>query len=133
MAHLSRRRRHVETLRLGPAERITALVTMDTPGVWVLGEPRDEFRNAGMGTVVEYAGRSGTTQSPPRDVKLQWDYRAFADPNPAVHKPDVIIPLVFTSRFKGHGALDQWMINGKSWPNSEPIKLASGPAPSSCL
>ena len=43
-----------------------------------------------------------------------------------VHKPDVTIPLVFTSRFKGHGALDQWMINGKSWPNSEPIKLTSG-------
>jgi FtsP/CotA-like multicopper oxidase with cupredoxin domain len=115
----------VETLRLGPAERVTALVTMDTPGVFVLGEPRDEFRNAGMGTVVEYAGRSSKPVAP-RDVKLQWDYRAFADPKPVVRKPDVIMPLVFTSRFKGHGALDRWMINGKSWPTSEPILLREG-------
>jgi len=115
----------VETLRLGPAERVTALVTMDTPGVYVLGEPREEFRNAGIGKVIEYAGRSGKPVDP-RDVKLQWDYRAFADPNPLVHQPDVTIPLVFTSRFKGHGALDQWMINGKSWPNSEPILLREG-------
>ncbi len=115
----------VETLRLGPAERISALVTMDMPGVFVLGEPQDEFRNAGMGTVIEYAGSSGKPTEP-HDVKLQWDYRAFADPNPVVHKPDVTIPLVFTSRFKGHGALDQWMINGKSWPAAEPMLLREG-------
>ena len=30
----------VDVLRLGPAERVTALVTMDAPGVWVLGEAR---------------------------------------------------------------------------------------------
>jgi FtsP/CotA-like multicopper oxidase with cupredoxin domain len=115
----------VEALRLGPAERISALVTMDTPGVFVLGEPRDEFRNAGMGTVIEYAGRTGKPQvSPP--TKLQWDYRVFGDPTPVVHTPDVTIPLVFTSRFKGHGALDQWMINGKSWPEGDPILLREG-------
>ena len=45
---------------------------------------------------------------------------------PRDHKPDVTIPLVFTSRFKGHGALDQWMINGKSWPETDPIMLSQG-------
>ena len=39
------------------------------------------------------------------------------------------IPLVFTSRFKGHGALDEWMINGKSWPDTDPIVLREGLAP----
>jgi FtsP/CotA-like multicopper oxidase with cupredoxin domain len=43
-----------------------------------------------------------------------------------VHAPDITIPLVFTSRFKGHGALDQWMINGKSWPAADPVKLSFG-------
>jgi FtsP/CotA-like multicopper oxidase with cupredoxin domain len=115
----------VETLRLGPAERITAMVTMDTPGVFVLGEARDEFRSAGMGTVIEYAGRTGKPVSP-QAGKLKWDYRAFAKANPAVHTPDVTIPLVFSSRFKGHGALDKWMINGKSWPDTDSIVLREG-------
>ena len=118
----------VETLRLGPAERITAMVTMDTPGVWVLGEARDEFRNAGMGTVIEYAGRTGKPVSP-QAGKLKWDYRAFAEADPAVHTPDVTIPLVFSSRFKGHGALDKWMINGKSWPDTDSDRAARRSAP----
>jgi FtsP/CotA-like multicopper oxidase with cupredoxin domain len=115
----------VETLRLGPAERITALVAMDTPGVWILGEPRKAFRDAGMGTVIEYAGSTGKPQDP-TPGSLRWDYRTFADPVPAVRRPDITIPLVFTSRFKGHGALDQWMINGKSWPDAPPILLKEG-------
>ncbi len=115
----------VETLRLGPAERISALVAMDAPGVWILGEARAAFRNAGMGTVIEYAGRIGKPQFAP-PARLAWDYRAFADAAPVVRKPDVTIPLVFTSRFKGHGALDQWMINGISWPATDPILLREG-------
>jgi FtsP/CotA-like multicopper oxidase with cupredoxin domain len=98
---------------------------MDAPGIWIFGEARDDFREAGMGTVIEYAGRTGKPEAGPT-AKLQWDYRMFADPRTVVHTPDVTIPLVFTSRFKGHGALDQWMINGKSWPAAEPILLREG-------
>ena len=50
----------------------------------------------------------------------------FGDATPAAHTPDVTIPLVFTSRFKGHGALDEWMINGKSWPHTDPIIVHEG-------
>jgi len=107
----------VETLRLCPAERITALVAMDNPGVWMLAEAKASFRNAGMGTVIEYAGRDGAPQFAP-PTKLQWDYRVFGDQVPVIHQSDATIPLVFTSRFKGHGALDQWMINGRSYPEA---------------
>jgi FtsP/CotA-like multicopper oxidase with cupredoxin domain len=100
-------------------------VTMDNPGVWILGEPNNDFLQAGMGTVIEYAGSSGKPQEP-KPTKLQWDYRAFSSPTPTHHEPDATIPLIFTSRFHGHGALDQWMINGKSWPISEPIVLREG-------
>jgi len=115
----------VETLRLGPAERITARITMDTPGVWVLGEPRKEFRDAGMGVVIEYVERSGKPQEPGAE-KLAWNYRIFGDATPVAHTPDATIPMVFTSRFKGHGALDEWMINGKSWPHTDPIVVREG-------
>lgn len=115
----------VDLLRLGPAERITAIVQMNAPGVWVFGEARKEFRDAGMGAVIEYAGQTGKPQGPSIE-KLTWDYRIFSDAVPTVQKPDVTIPLVFTSKFKGHGALDQWMINGKSYPDYEPVLLHTG-------
>lgn len=115
----------VDLLRLGPAERITAIVQMNAPGVWVFGETRKEFRDAGMGAVIEYAGQTGKPQGPSIE-RLTWDYRIFSDAVPTVQKPDVTIPLVFTSKFKGHGALDQWMINGKSYPEYEPVLLHTG-------
>ena len=115
----------VEMLRLGPAERVTALVAMNSPGVWVLGEARREYRGLGMGMVVEYAGSTGKPQEPTLE-KLSWDYRVFADAKAAVATPDVTVPLRFTSRFKGHGALDQWMINGKSYPETEMPALHAG-------
>jgi FtsP/CotA-like multicopper oxidase with cupredoxin domain len=115
----------VELLRLGPAERITALVEMNAPGVWVLGETRRDYRDAGMGTVIEYAGRTGKPEEP-RDFKLAWDYKTFGDTTPKNFTPDVTIPLVFTSKFKGHGALDQWMINSKSYPDVSLPALRQG-------
>jgi len=38
----------VSMLRLAPAERVTAFVTMDNPGVWILGEVRKHVQAAGM-------------------------------------------------------------------------------------
>ena len=115
----------VDVLRLGPAERISAIVEMNAPGIWVLGEARSAYRDAGMGTVIEYANQSGKPEVGPA-AKLEWDYGRFADPSPAVHEPDVSMPLTFTSRFQGHGALDRWMINGQSFPEAEPLILKNG-------
>jgi FtsP/CotA-like multicopper oxidase with cupredoxin domain len=52
----------VPVLWLGTAERISAIVEMKQPGVWVLGETVDEDRKRGMGVVVEYAGAKGEPQ-----------------------------------------------------------------------
>lgn len=115
----------VDVLRMGPAERISAVVSMEAPGIWIMGEVHANFRNAGMGTVIEYAGRAGKPQwAPP--AKVQWDYGAFGDSAPRSRKPDITVPLVFTSRFQGHGALDRWMINGKSFPETDPVVLTAG-------
>jgi len=37
-------------------ERICAIVEMNDPGVWTLGEVRKSVQARGMGIVVEYAG-----------------------------------------------------------------------------
>jgi FtsP/CotA-like multicopper oxidase with cupredoxin domain len=117
----------VSMLRLAPAERVCAVVEMNNPGVWVLGEVRKHIQAAGMGIVVEYAGSSGRPgwRQP---ESLDWDYGQFSAPVSAVDTDEkaIAIPLVFTSKFAGHGALDRWMINGKSYPNTDTLTLQEG-------
>jgi FtsP/CotA-like multicopper oxidase with cupredoxin domain len=49
----------VPGLWLGTAERISAIVEMNHPGVWIMGDVGDDDRRHGMGIVVEYAGYKG--------------------------------------------------------------------------
>ena len=49
----------VPVLWLGTAERISAIVEMNHPGVWIMGDLADDDRGHGMGIVVEYAGHKG--------------------------------------------------------------------------
>jgi FtsP/CotA-like multicopper oxidase with cupredoxin domain len=117
-------RRRVNMLRLAPAERVCAIVEMDNPGVWVLGEVRKHLQAAGMGVVVEYAGQTAKpTWIQPQT--LDWSYQPFgAGPLPPGNAIEV--PLVFRSKFTGHGDVDHWMINGKSFPHTDTVKLRSG-------
>jgi FtsP/CotA-like multicopper oxidase with cupredoxin domain len=124
----------VPMLRLAPAERVCALVEMNNPGIWILGEVRKHIQAAGMGIVVEYENRSGKPQWQ-QPQSLQWDYNAFAHPvnDPASGTlsstddgPVNEIPLIFESKFAGHGAPDHWKINGKSWPNTDSVALIEG-------
>jgi FtsP/CotA-like multicopper oxidase with cupredoxin domain len=129
----------VSMLHLSPAERVSAEVEMDNPGVWVLGEVRKSVMAAGMGVVVEYAGSGGKPvwQQP---LTLEWDYLSFAagalqPGTSAVRSAEAgssaevnvtTIPLIFESKFAGHGAMDRWLINGKSFPEAETVALRQG-------
>jgi FtsP/CotA-like multicopper oxidase with cupredoxin domain len=115
----------MSAVRLAPAERLDLVIEMDHPGVWVLGETRKEVRSIGMGVVVEYAGQTGEAKwiDPP---ETEWDYLAFANTAGETRAPDQSVPLRFESKFKGHGEFDYWMINGKSYPKTDPIPLKSG-------
>lgn len=115
----------VHAVQLAPAERADVQVEMNNPGVWVLGETNEDFRKAGMGIVVEYAGQQGAPQwiSPPH---ASWDYHVFANPTAVATQPDHVVPLLFESKFRGHGEFDYWTINGKSWPHTEPVMIEEG-------
>jgi len=119
------RQTKLPAVRLAPAERMDLLVEMNRPGVWVLGETRPDVRRAGMGIVVEYADQQGESKwiDPP---ETSWDYALFAKHEPATAEPDERVPLVFESKFHGHGDFDYWMINGKSYPKTDTIQLREG-------
>jgi FtsP/CotA-like multicopper oxidase with cupredoxin domain len=63
----------VPVLWLGTAERISAIVEMQHPGVWVLGDLDNDDREHGMGIVLEYAGQSGEPKWD-KPKPLPWDY-----------------------------------------------------------
>ena len=104
----------VPVLWLGAAERVSAIVEMDHPGVWVLGDLADSDREGGMGIVVEYAGATGKPgwQAPP---DFKWDYRLFADPSRKLQPPDEVIDMLITARQSAARGFDLYAINGVSY------------------
>jgi FtsP/CotA-like multicopper oxidase with cupredoxin domain len=117
----------VPMLRLAPAERVSAIVEMNNPGVWVLGEVRKHIQSAGMGTVIEYAGAGGKpVWTQPEG--LIWSYRQFAAPETTEEAGGEVtrIELVFDSKFQGHGNEELWRINGKSYPHTDEPSLKEG-------
>lgn len=104
----------VPVLWLGTAERVSAIVEMNHPGVWVMGDLADDDRKRGMGVVVEYAGAKG----PPGWTKpkaFHWNYARFGDPRRSPHAPDETIAMTIV---KHNGALhgfNQWTLNGQAF------------------
>ena len=84
----------VPVLWIGTAERISAIVEMDHPGVWILGDLDDDDRRHGMGIVVEYAGRPGKAQwiAPP---PFKWNYLRFAKAGATAASPDETFDMTF--------------------------------------
>jgi FtsP/CotA-like multicopper oxidase with cupredoxin domain len=112
----------VPVLWLGAAERISASIEMTNPGVWVLGDLADSDRQAGMGIVVEYAGRTGDPQwAPPPPFK--WDYRRFSAPNATAATPDQTIDMLIEKRNAADNGFNVWTINGKpfSMATNQPV------------
>lgn len=109
----------VDVVKLDVAERADVIVEMNNPGIWILGSTDDEDRQMGMGVVVVYENRQGEPQwiSP---AQIAWDYTAFARTTPAA-APDETIRLTFEKVPGGRGGYNRWTINGKSWPNTNPL------------
>ncbi len=105
----------VPLVDLGPGERVDAIVEMNRPGVWILGEVDSAQRIAGMGIVVEYAGQQGAPRWEPARP-FTWDYAMFGGNEP-VPEPDARLPFVFRATDDRH----HWTINGKSYPRTDPI------------
>lgn len=117
--------KEVEILSLAVAERVDAIVEMNSPGVWVLGSTLEKSRQMGLGIVIEYAGKTGAPVWKDPAPAL-WDYSQFASSAPAP-KPDETINLTIMDLGPADGSkFDTWAINGKSWPDTDAIKVEKG-------
>jgi FtsP/CotA-like multicopper oxidase with cupredoxin domain len=104
----------VPVLWLGTAERISAIVEMNHPGVWVLGDLADDDRGHGMGIVVEYASRTGKPVWVAPKPFL-WDYTRFGAPTTKIATPDESIEMIFVMRNAAAHGFNLWSINGESF------------------
>ena len=106
--------RDVPLLWLGTAERISAIIEMNHPGVWIMGDLADDDRKRGMGIVVEYAGAKGKPQWA-KPKPYHWDYTLFGKPGAAPASADETMEFTI---LKNNGALNgfnQWTLNGKAF------------------
>ena len=112
----------VPVLWLGTAERISAIVEMKHPGVWVLGDLADDDRSHGMGIVIEYAGHAGKPQwlRPP---PFHWNYTRFGNSKLAAAEPDEVIEMIFRKRNAANNGFNEWTINDVTFSMENPTPM----------
>ncbi len=114
----------VPVLWLGTAERISAIVEMNHPGVWILGDLADDDRGHGMGIVIEYAGQKGKpVWTPPKPFR--WNYLRFAKNDAAAAPPDETIEMRFVKDNAAEQGFNRWSINGVAYPMTQQVVPAA--------
>jgi FtsP/CotA-like multicopper oxidase with cupredoxin domain len=104
----------VPVLWLGTAERISAVVEMRHPGVWVMGDLADDDRSHGMGIVVEYAGKTGKPQWA-KPKPFRWDYRQFGKNDGTPLAPDETIEMTIVKQNAAEHGFNRWTLNGQAF------------------
>lgn len=116
--------RAVSSLVLGVAERVDAIVEMNTPGVWIMGSVDKEDRAKGLGRVIEYAGSTGLPVWLD-SRRNHWNYLDFANGSKAPDA-DEEIPMVFAPVAAGPDGFQRWTVNGRSYPETPVLKVKAG-------
>ena len=115
----------VDVIEIAPGERVDAIMEMNLPGVWILGELRDAARQSGLGIVVEYANHAQPRPQWLPPAKARWDYSIFGTTAP--HPPaDDTIDLVFEKVPGGPHGINHWLVNGKEYPHEREFMLRQG-------
>lgn len=111
----------LDAVELGCGERVDAVVTMDAPGVWILGSTVAEARRLGLGIVIAYDGEHGKPNwhDNAQDAFRYQDFGASAN---ATHV-DAIYDLVLN---KSRLAPDAWSINDRTYPDTPRIEVHKG-------
>jgi FtsP/CotA-like multicopper oxidase with cupredoxin domain len=114
----------VRMVWLGTAQRVSAVVEMNHPGVWILGDLDNDDRRHGMGVVVEYASSGGKPVwlAP---LASRWDYAQFGKPGTTAAAPDETIEMIFAKDNAAEEGFNRWTINENAFPMSSGVAPAS--------
>jgi FtsP/CotA-like multicopper oxidase with cupredoxin domain len=114
----------VPVLWLGTAERISAIVEMNHPGIWILGDLAEDDRRHGMGIVVEYSGHTGKPVwlAPP---PFKWNYASFAKAAASPASPDETFEMTFVKDNAAEEGFNRWSINGVAFPMTHEVVPAA--------
>ena len=118
----------VDAVPLAPSERYDVLVTADRPGAWLLYCAEPGHAGAGEQIRVVYEGHeTDTPTAPPAGVaKLRlWRYGLGLGRNvlPEPLGREQTFELVLSGGMMGG---DEWTINGKRYPKTDPLRLRKG-------
>ena len=102
----------VPVLWLGTAERISAIVEMNHPGVWTMGDLADDDRSHGMGIVVEYAGQKAkpvwiAAEAVPLELRAFRESRTSRPP-----RRIETFEMIFAKDNAADEGFNRWTING---------------------
>jgi FtsP/CotA-like multicopper oxidase with cupredoxin domain len=114
----------VPVLWIGTAERVSTVVEMDHPGVWIMGDTDDDDRHHGMGIVVEYAGQKGKGEWV-KPIPYHWNYLHFAKPGAIAQPPDETFDMTFVKDNAAEEGFNRWTINGVAYPMTGEMAPAS--------
>jgi FtsP/CotA-like multicopper oxidase with cupredoxin domain len=114
----------VPVLWLGTAERISAIVEMIHPGVWILGDLDNDDRRHGMGIVIEYAGQKGKGEwiNP---APYHWNYLRFAKFGANAQPPDETFDMTFAKDNAAEEGFNRWTINDVAYPMTGEVQPAA--------
>ena len=111
----------VPVLDIAPGERVDAIVEMTSAGVWWLGEVRSAQREARHGDRDRIRGPVRARRGGSRRGRSHGTTGFSARPRRSAAPVDTLT-IVFKAKPDGH----TWMINGKSYPNTDPIVVRDG-------
>jgi FtsP/CotA-like multicopper oxidase with cupredoxin domain len=106
--------RDVPVLWLGTAERVSTVVEMNHPGVWVMGDLADDDRKRGLGIVVEYAGANGKPQWA-KPKPFRWDYAQFGKADSSTTRPDETMEFTIVKHNGAMNGFNQWTLNDEAF------------------
>lgn len=121
-------------IRLAPAERVDGEFLANNPGIWELRCLDADHAERGMKTVLQYEGVSAAAQSrsPTSGALRIWSYagrsQGMMDMNMPSMMPSVGTNGKFSLTLSGGMMMnpDVWTINGRAYPDTEPLWVKQG-------
>jgi FtsP/CotA-like multicopper oxidase with cupredoxin domain len=120
----------VDALPIAPAERYDVVIVADRPGAWVLACLAPGHRSAGEQVLLEYEGRESDKATAPDEglagLNL-WQYGLGRGRNvlPTSSGRERVYDLALSGGMMMGGS-DVWTINGKQYPQTDPLRLRRG-------